>query len=147
LPSPRTNRRFSSSQSIGWPGTSGDSLASHPPSSAAYAAVPSAITPARSFRASTSVRDYARDLGVTTSHLNESLRLETGLTAGELIRARLLLEAKRLLLHSELTMAGIGYELGFEDPSYFSRFIRRELKTSPAEFRSLIRQKYQKFMR
>ena len=45
------------------------------------------------------------------------------------------------LLRSELTMAGIGYELGFEDPSYFSRFIRRELKTSPAEFRSLIRQK------
>jgi AraC family transcriptional activator of pobA len=101
----------------------------------------------RSFRVSTSVRDCARGLGVTTSHLNESLRLETGLTAGDLIRARLLLEAKRLLLHSELTMAEIGYELGFEDPSYFSRFIRRELKTSPVEFRSLIRQKYQKFMR
>jgi AraC family transcriptional activator of pobA len=101
----------------------------------------------RSFRATTSVRDYAQALGVTTSRLNESLRLETGLTAGILIRARLLLEAKRLLLHSELTMAEIGYELGFEDPSYFSRFIRRELKTSPAELRSLIRQKYQKFMR
>ena len=101
----------------------------------------------RSFRASTSVRDYAQSLGVTTSHLNESLRLETGSTAGELIRTRLLLEAKRLLLHSELTMAEIGYELGFEDPSYFSRFIRRELKTSPAELRSLIRQKYQKFTR
>jgi AraC-like DNA-binding protein len=38
------------------------------------------------------------------------------------------------------TVVEIGYELGFEDPSYFSRFIRRELKTSPAEFRSLIRQ-------
>ncbi|HET9379090.1 MAG TPA: AraC family transcriptional regulator [Chthoniobacterales bacterium] len=101
----------------------------------------------RSFHASTSVRDYAQTLGVTTSHLNESLRLETGLTAGNLIRARLLLEAKRLLLHTELTMAEIGYELGFEDPSYFSRFIRRELKTNPAELRRLIRQKYQKFMR
>jgi AraC family transcriptional activator of pobA len=101
----------------------------------------------RSFRASTSVRDYAQSLGVTTSHLNESLRLETGSTAGELIRTRLLLEAKRLLLHSELTMAEIGYELGFQDPSYFSRFIRRELKTSPAEHRNLLRQKYLKFMR
>jgi AraC-like DNA-binding protein len=101
----------------------------------------------RSFRTSTSVRDYARALGVTTSHLNESLRLETGLTAGDLIRRRLLLEAKRLLLHSELNMAQIGYELGFEDPSYFSRFIRRELETSPAELRSLIRQKHQKFTR
>jgi hypothetical protein len=51
-------------------------------------------------------------LGVTTSHLSESLRLETGLTAGELIRGRLLLEAKRLLLHSELTIAEIGYVFG-----------------------------------
>jgi AraC-like DNA-binding protein len=100
----------------------------------------------KSFRASTSVRDYAQTLGVTTSHLNESLRLETGLTARDLIRARRILEAKRLLLHSELSMAEIGYELGFEDPSYFSRFIRRELKTSPAELRSLIRREYQKFM-
>jgi AraC-like DNA-binding protein len=101
----------------------------------------------RSFRESISVRDYARILGVTPSHLNECLRLETGLTPAELIRGRLLLEAKRLLLHSELTMAEVGYELGFEDPSYFSRFIRRELKTSPAELRELLRQKYQKFMR
>jgi AraC family transcriptional activator of pobA len=100
----------------------------------------------RSFRASTSVLDYAQTLGVTTSHLNESLRLETGLTAGELIRARLLLEAKRLLLHSELTMAEIGYELGFKDPSYFSRFIRRKPKTSPAKLRILLRQKYQVFI-
>jgi AraC-like DNA-binding protein len=60
---------------------------------------------------------------------------------------RRILEAKRLLLHSELTIAEIGYELGFEDPSYFSRFIRWELKTTPAELRGLIRQKYQKFMR
>jgi AraC family transcriptional activator of pobA len=101
----------------------------------------------RSFRVTTSVPDYARDLGVTTSHLNESLRLETGLTAKDLIRERLLLEAKRLLLHSELTMAEIGYELGFDDPSYFSRFIRRGLQTSPAEFRTSIRQKYRKFLR
>jgi len=100
----------------------------------------------RSFRASTSIPDYAQMLGVTTSHLSDSLRLETGLTAGELIRARLVLEAKRLLLHSELTIAEIGYELGFEDPSYFSRFVRREIKASPAELRKRIREKYRKFM-
>jgi AraC family transcriptional regulator, transcriptional activator of pobA len=83
---------------------------------------------------------------VTSSHLSESLRMETGLRPGELIRARLLLEAKRLLLHSELTIAEIGYELGFEDPSYFSRFVRREIETSPVEFRNRIREKYRKFM-
>src|ERR1700730_3594648 len=57
-----------------------------------------------------------------------------------------LLEAKRLLLHSELSIAEIGYELGFEDPSYFSRFIRREIETSPVELRHRIREKYRKFM-
>jgi AraC-like DNA-binding protein len=99
------------------------------------------------FRTSRAVADYARALGVTTSHLNESLRIETGLTAKEMIRARLVLEAKRLLLHSELNMAEVGYDLGFEDPSYFSRFVRRELKASPQTFRERIRQEHQKFMR
>jgi AraC-like DNA-binding protein len=101
----------------------------------------------KSFRTSRAVADYARALGVTTSHLNESLRIETGLTAKEMIRARLVLEAKRLLLHSELNMAEVGYDLGFEDPSYFSRFVRRELKASPQTFRERIRQEHQKFMR
>src|SRR5258707_14056302 len=74
-------------------------------------------------------------LSFRPSLLIESFRLDTGLSAGELIRARLLLEAKRLLLHSEQTVAEIGYELGFEDPSYFSRFVRREIETSPLELR------------
>jgi AraC-like DNA-binding protein len=101
----------------------------------------------KSFRTSRTVADYARALGVTTSRLNESLRIATGLTAKEMIRARLVLEAKRLLLHSELNMAEVGYDLGFEDPSYFSRFVRRELKASPQTFRERIRQEHQKFMR
>jgi AraC family transcriptional regulator, transcriptional activator of pobA len=101
----------------------------------------------KSFRTSRAVADYARTLGVTTSHLNESLRIETGLTAKEMIRARVILEVKRLLLHSELNMAEIGYDLGFEDPSYFSRFVRRELKASPQTFRERVRQEHQKFMR
>jgi RNA polymerase sigma factor (sigma-70 family) len=73
----------------------------------------------------------------------ESPRLETGLTAGKLIRARLLLEAKRLLLYPELAIPKIGYELGVEGRSYFSRFVRRQLLEKaldrlPAKFREVL---------
>ncbi len=94
------------------------------------------------FREKHAVADYARELGVTTNHLHDVVREETGHAAGELIRERRLLDAKRLLLHSDLTVAEIGYQLGFPDPSYFSRFFRRSTELAPAEFREQIREKY-----
>ena len=60
----------------------------------------------------------------------------------EVIRQRRLLDAKRLLSHSEMSVSEIGYHLGFEDPSYFSRFFRRYERCAPAEFREQIREKY-----
>ena len=87
---------------------------------------------------------YAKELGVTVNHLNDVVRGETGQAAGEHLRQRRLLDAKRLLLHSTLSVSEIGYELGFEDPSYFSRFFRRYEEVTPAEFRKEIREKYQK---
>ncbi len=87
---------------------------------------------------------YARELGVTANHLNDVMRKETGQAAGEHLRLRRLLNAKRQLLHSTLSLSEIGYGLGFEDPSYFSRFFRRYEGMTPAEFRKQIREKYQK---
>jgi len=87
---------------------------------------------------------YARVLGVTVNHLNDVFREETGTSAGEHIRQRRLLDAKRLLLHSSLSVAEICFRLGFKDPSYFGRFFRRYEEISPAEFRVKIREKYQK---
>lgn len=85
---------------------------------------------------------YAKLLGVTANHLNDVIHAETGRSAGEFIRQRRLLDAKRLLLHSDMSVAEIGYETGFHDPSYFSRFFRRETGQTPAEFREEIREKY-----
>ncbi len=82
-----------------------------------------------------SVAAYARMLKVTSGHLSESILHHTGRTAGELIRDRLLLEARRLLVHSSLNVAEIAVSLQFEDPSYFSRFFRRSTGVSPGEFR------------
>lgn len=87
---------------------------------------------------------YARELRVTANHLNDVVSEATGRPAGEHIRQRRLLDAKRLLLYSELSVAEIGYRLGFKDPSYFGRFFRRYESRTPAEFRDEIREKYQK---
>ncbi len=81
------------------------------------------------------VSDYARILQVSRSHLNEELRLHTGRSASDHIHDRLLLEARRLLVYSPLTVAQIAYELQFQDPSYFGRFFRLRTNLSPGAFR------------
>ncbi|OAM89425.1 AraC family transcriptional regulator [Termitidicoccus mucosus] len=94
------------------------------------------------FRETGSVGNHARALGVTSGHLNDTLRAWTGRSAGDLVRARVLLEARRLLLHSPLSVSEIAYGLGFKDPSYFARAFRRETGVSPGEFRLDIRENY-----
>ncbi|HAL71912.1 MAG TPA: AraC family transcriptional regulator [Verrucomicrobiales bacterium] len=94
------------------------------------------------FREWQALAPYAKQLGVTVNHLNDIIHQETGHSAGELIRHRRLLDAKRLLLHSDLSISEIGYQTGFQDPSYFSRFFRRYAGDTPAEFREAIREKY-----
>jgi AraC-like DNA-binding protein len=95
------------------------------------------------FRQWQALTPYAKELGVTVNHLNDVVHQETGHAAGELIRQRRLLDAKRLLLHSDLSVAEIGYQTGFQDPSYFTRFFRRHAGQTPVEFRDAIREKYQ----
>jgi AraC-like DNA-binding protein len=94
------------------------------------------------FRELGSVARYAEILGVSANHLQDIIREQTGRSAGEIIRQRRLLDAKRLLLHSDLSVSEIGYGLGFHDPSYFSRFFRRGAGLAPEAFRSQIREKY-----
>lgn len=81
------------------------------------------------------VGHYASRLGVSPGHLSHLCRSHLSLSAGALIRSRLLAEARRLLLYSDLTAGEVGYELGFEDPSYFSRFFKRGAGRSPSAYR------------
>lgn len=97
----------------------------------------------RHFHEWQSLEPYATVLGVSVNHLNDVVKETTGESAGEHIRLRRLLDAKRLLLYSELSVSEIGYHLAFKDPSYFSRFFRRYEGMTPAEFRIRIREKYQ----
>jgi AraC family transcriptional regulator, transcriptional activator of pobA len=95
------------------------------------------------FLVNRTVSSYADALGLTPGHLSETIKLVTRRTAGELIRDEVTTEAKRLLAHSDLTVAEVAYRLHFEDPSYFGRFFRRESGSSPAAFRKAFREKYQ----
>lgn len=92
-----------------------------------------------------SVQDYANRIGISTSHLRDNVKEVTGYAPGHFIREKLALEAKRLLAHSNETVAEIGYLLNFEDSSYFGRFFKRETGRSPVAFRKQIREQYQIF--
>ncbi|HTI73233.1 MAG TPA: AraC family transcriptional regulator [Candidatus Limnocylindria bacterium] len=95
------------------------------------------------FRELQSVAEYAQLLGVSTNHLHDTVQEQTGKAAGEIIRERRLLDAKRLLCYSDLSVSEIGYQLRFTDSSYFGRFFRRHTGLPPAIFRDQFREKHQ----
>ena len=86
-------------------------------------------------------KDYAVMLFVTPNHLNALSKQLTGRPAGELIRDRVLLEAKRLLVNAEMNVSEIAAELNFEDNSYFSKFFKKYSGVTPEGFRKKIIEK------
>ena len=94
---------------------------------------------AKNIRAVKSPSGYSSRLNVSQSYLNESVKRITGFSISYWIQQEILLEAKRLLYYSEFNIKQISYELGYEDPSYFSRFFRRAAGMSALEFRALHR--------
>lgn len=90
----------------------------------------------RDFAKHRRVADFAAAVGLSPGHLNALCRGQLRRSAGSVIRARLALEAKRLLLYSDLTAAEVADRLGFADPAYFARFVRRELGRSPSALRA-----------
>ena len=82
-----------------------------------------------------SVQEFAGQLGVSVNHLNKTVKATTGFTPGQLIRQEVVLEAKRLFQHTDLTATEVGYRLGFDDASYFGRFFKREVGVTPGQFR------------
>jgi AraC family transcriptional regulator, transcriptional activator of pobA len=88
------------------------------------------------------VTPYAEMLNMNPSCLNELAKRTTGITAGELIRNRVIDETKKLLYSSSMSGKEIAFELGFDDPAYFSRFFRKYTGLTLKEFRQNSRKKY-----
>lgn len=80
-------------------------------------------------------KDYASLLFITPNHLNAVCKQAVAKPAGEMIRDRIILEAKRCLVNSNETISEIANKLNFEDNSYFTRFFKRYTGITPEEFR------------
>jgi AraC-like DNA-binding protein len=81
------------------------------------------------------VKDYAGQLSYTEKSLARAVIASAGTTAKAFIAARITLEAKRLLAHTDQPVATIADRLGFDEPTNFSKFFKREAGCTPAEFR------------
>ncbi|MET6999025.1 helix-turn-helix domain-containing protein [Chitinophaga defluvii] len=81
---------------------------------------------------------YANAFALTPKRLNEITKEKTGRTVTELLHDRLVLEAKRNLAFSHKSVKEICYELGFEDPAYFSRFFKNHTGISPQDYREMM---------
>jgi AraC family transcriptional regulator, transcriptional activator of pobA len=78
---------------------------------------------------------YADKLAMTPDRLNKHAKRTIGVTAGHLIRQRVLTEAKRQLVFSDLPIHDIAQDLAFSDASHFTRFFRKQTGTTPQAFR------------
>lgn len=82
------------------------------------------------------VADYAKALNVTAPHLNAICRRHANTNAQQLIHRRVILEAKRNLTYTVLTVNQVSDSLGFQDPGYFNRFFKRHTGMTPKQYRN-----------
>lgn len=90
----------------------------------------------RDFRKGLPMGQFARGLAVTEARLNTACRRVAGRSASRLVHDRIMLEAKRSLLYTGMTVAEVSNAVGFTDPAYFSRFFARFAGEPPGRFRT-----------
>ena len=82
-----------------------------------------------------SVKHYASELNVSEKQLHKASTTLLEKTPKQIIDERVLLEAKRLLVHSSQSIKEVAYELGFEEPTNFIKYFRKHIDCTPSEFR------------
>jgi len=87
------------------------------------------------FRTKKTVRFYADQMAVTANHLNALCRQVVNQTASELIHERVITEAQRRLAHPTDSVGQVADYLGFDDPSYFTRYFKKYVGHTPESFR------------
>ncbi|WP_426479399.1 helix-turn-helix domain-containing protein [Chryseobacterium sp. CBSDS_008] len=91
----------------------------------------------KNFKTLKSPSEYAEILNITRGYLTETVREATGKPAQHWIHQEILIEAKRLLVFTNLSVKEVAYELGYSDHTYFSRLFSKLENLSPSEFRNL----------
>lgn len=82
---------------------------------------------------------YAEKLNTSVRNLNLVCQKVFGKSVSEIIETRKLIEARRLLLNSPMSISEIGYSLGYSEKSYFTRVFRKKTGLTPSDFRSTIK--------
>lgn len=79
---------------------------------------------------------YAAKMNISPVYLNEAVKETTGLSVSEYIRNEIIIRAKRLLFHTNMSVKEIALELGYEDCAYFTRIFSKVSLLSPTQFRA-----------
>lgn len=87
------------------------------------------------FKEESSVNFYADKLNITPNYLNILSQKYLKMPAGDVIKERTILEAKRLLTSTDLSIKEIGYQLGFNDNTYFSKVFKKYTGKTPGDFK------------
>ncbi|MGO4852394.1 helix-turn-helix domain-containing protein [Phaeovulum sp. W22_SRMD_FR3] len=96
------------------------------------------------FKSQKGLEFYAAQLGVSLQRLNLACKARAGKTASQLLHERVVIEAKRCLIYRTMTVAEVGYDLGFDDPAYFSRFFSQRVGVPPGAYRDTAQGERQK---
>lgn len=87
------------------------------------------------FKEQNQVSFYADKLHITPNYLNIRSKKVVGITASHVIQQRIILEAERLLITTDLSIKEIAFELGFHDTGYFNHYFKKWRKKTPGQFR------------
>ena len=96
------------------------------------------------FYQSHAVANYADMLHITSKNLNKKINAASTKSPSQIIKDRLLLEAKRYLTHTNNSVKEIAYKLGYEDEAYFNRFFTLHSKLTPSQFRKSFQNFYER---
>ncbi|KAA2245696.1 helix-turn-helix domain-containing protein [Chitinophaga agrisoli] len=93
-----------------------------------------------SYKTMKSPVDYARKMNLSLSYLNEMVKAHTGFPVSYWIQQESMLEARRLLYYTQLSIKEVAYDLGYDDPTYFSRLFKKVVSLSPGDYRKRYRE-------
>ncbi len=93
----------------------------------------------KDFKHHHSICYFADKLYITSNYLNEIVKNKTGVTAKQHIQDKIILETKKMLVYTNLSIVEIAAGLGFDDSSYFARFFHKQTGTTPLQYRKTVR--------
>lgn len=81
------------------------------------------------------INEYAYLLHITPNHLTQMVKQVTGNTSAKLLQNKVIIETKRLLIHTEMTVTEISDYMNFSDQSYFTKFFKKSCGITPLQYR------------